>query len=80
MKYPGEAPPLHESFSRTNVLAELQRLESRDGLLDVADRVPVVELVSLILFEAGTGRASDMHMQPCANRLVVRRSIDGVVV
>jgi general secretion pathway protein E len=48
-------------------------------LLDVAGRAPVIRLVNLMLFEAVKGGASDVHIQPYEDRLVVRFRIDGML-
>src|SRR4051794_23487986 len=57
----------------------LKRLKGRDDLLDVAGPAPVVKLVSLVLCEAVQARASDVHLQPYEDVLVVRLRIDGVL-
>jgi len=75
----GQAQNLIESLDGSDVLEEIKQLESRDDLLDVADRAPVIKLVNLILFEAVTGQASDVHIQPYEDRLIVRLRIDGVL-
>src|SRR5687767_11136887 len=62
-----------------DVLEELGRLADRNDLLDVAGRAPVVKLVNLVLFEAVQARASDVHLQPYEEVLVVRMRIDGVL-
>ena len=51
----------------------------RDDLLDVAGRAPTIKLVNLVLFEAVQARASDVHVQPYEDALVVRMRIDGVL-
>ena len=45
---------------------------------DDAD-APVIRLVNLIIAEAVTGRASDIHIEPFADRVRVRYRIDGVL-
>jgi general secretion pathway protein E len=75
----GQAQHMIELLDEQDVLAEIQRLPAREDLLDVADRAPVIRLVNLILFEAVTGQASDVHIQPYEDRLVVRLRIDGVL-
>src|SRR2546430_2679397 len=47
--------------------------------LDRASRAPVIKLVNLVLFEAVKQRASDVHVQPYEDKLVVRMRIDGVL-
>ena len=75
----GQARQLIESLDHDEVFGELEELAGREDLLDVADRAPVIKLVNLILFEAVKGRASDVHIQPYEDRLVVRLRIDGVL-
>ena len=45
----------------------------------MAGRAPVISLVNLMLFEAVKGGASDVHIQPYEDRLVVRFRIDGML-
>jgi type IV pilus assembly protein PilB len=44
------------------------------------DSDPVVKLVNLIILEAISLRASDIHIEPFANRIRVRYRIDGILV
>lgn len=48
-------------------------------LKDLASEAPVIRLVSLIITNALDGRASDIHIEPFENRLIVRYRIDGVL-
>jgi len=48
-------------------------------LKDLAAEAPVIRLVSLIITNALEARASDIHIEPFENRLVVRYRIDGVL-
>ncbi|MDQ6621748.1 MAG: type II secretion system ATPase GspE [Pseudomonadota bacterium] len=48
-------------------------------LKDLASEAPVIRLVSLIITNALETRASDIHIEPFENRLVVRYRIDGVL-
>jgi general secretion pathway protein E len=75
----GEAQTLIESMDRSEVLSDLQSFAGREDLLDVSGRAPVIRLVNLMLFEAVKGGASDVHIQPYEERLVVRFRIDGVL-
>jgi len=58
---------------------EGNELVGREDLLDSTSRPPVVKLVNSILFEAVRARASDVHVQPQEEELVVRQRIDGVL-
>ena len=48
-------------------------------LKDLASEAPVIRLVSLIITNALDTRASDIHIEPFENRLIVRNRIDGVL-
>src|SRR5215831_15264015 len=48
-------------------------------LKDLASEAPVIRLVSLIITNALEARASDIHVEPFENRLIVRYRIDGVL-
>ncbi len=53
--------------------ADIQQLK------DLASEAPVIRLVSLIITNALDTRASDIHIEPFENRLIVRYRIDGVL-
>ena len=61
------------------MVTDLEASEGQDDLLDVATRAPVIRLVSLMLFEAVRLGASDVHVQPHEDRLVVRMRVDGLL-
>ena len=48
-------------------------------LKDLASEAPVIRLVSLLITNALDTRASDIHVEPFENRLIVRYRIDGVL-
>lgn len=77
----GQADALIATLDRRDVLSEIQQMgeSGREDLLDVETRAPVIKLVNLILFEAVKLLASDVHIQPYEDRLVVRLRIDGVL-
>jgi general secretion pathway protein E len=50
-----------------------------EDLLDSSGQAPVIKLVNSILFDAIKARASDVHVQPQEDRLLVRQRIDGVL-
>lgn len=78
-KQSGQAQQLIDSLDHETVLSEIRELDRREDLLDTAGRAPVIKLVNLILFEAVKSRASDVHIQPYDDRVVVRQRIDGVL-
>jgi general secretion pathway protein E len=50
-----------------------------ERLRDLASEAPVIRLVSLLIERAVKLRASDVHIEPFRNRLVVRYRVDGVL-
>jgi general secretion pathway protein E len=74
----GAAREFVEQLDQHTVIEDI-RHGDREDLLNLADRAPVIKLVNLILFEAVQQEASDIHIQPYEDRLVVRMRIDGVL-
>jgi general secretion pathway protein E len=75
----GAAQEFVETLDRAAVIEQVNELGGREDLLNLSDRAPVIKLVNLILFEAVQQEASDVHIQPYEDRLVVRVRIDGVL-
>jgi general secretion pathway protein E len=75
----GAAQEFIEELDRDSLIEEVRQLEGREDLLNVSDRAPVIKLVSLLLFEAVQQKASDIHIQPYEDRLMVRIRVDGVL-
>jgi len=55
-------------------------IRNATDLLQLARQTPVIRLVNMILFEALRRRASDIHIHPMENKLVIRFRIDGMLV
>jgi len=53
---------------------------SREDLLETDGRAPIIQLVNQLLFDAVKSGASDIHIQPYEDRLMVRQRIDGVLL
>ena len=77
----GVAQAFINQLDRDTLLRELHQLaaSTRDDLLDNSARAPVIRLVNLLLFEAVQSGASDVHIQPYEDRLMIRTRIDGVL-
>ncbi len=75
----GQAQHVIEELDKDTVLGQVHGSHLNEDLLDVASRAPVIKLVNLMLFEAVKRRASDVHLQPYEDSLVVRLRIDGVL-
>jgi general secretion pathway protein E len=58
---------------------EEQDLGDVEHLKDLASEAPVIRLVNLLITHALESRASDIHIEPFENRLIVRYRIDGVL-
>ena len=56
-----------------------QDLGDVEQLKDLASEAPVIRLVNLLISHALESRASDIHIEPFENRLIVRYRIDGVL-
>ena len=52
--------------------------EDQDGV-DVANEAPIIKLVNLIIWNALQMRASDIHIEPFEDQLLVRYRVDGVL-
>lgn len=71
--------------SMDQIVGDIEMLEDDSGnedlqqLKDLASEAPVIRLVSLIISRAMEARASDIHVEPFENRLIVRYRIDGVL-
>ncbi|GBR52506.1 general secretion pathway protein E [Neokomagataea thailandica NBRC 106555] len=74
--YPEEdTEPADDEKSASDDLAE----DDTDRLKDLASEAPVIRLVNQIIFRAVENKASDIHIEPDENRLVVRYRYDGVL-
>ena len=64
----------------TRVLREVSSLASREDLARHRRPAPIIRLVNHLLFDAVKAGASDVHIQPYEDRVIVRQRIDGVLV
>jgi len=74
-----KADSLLSDLDRKEDLEEVIEVDGRQDLLDVDGNATVIKLVSSLLFEAVRAGASDVHVQPYEDRLVVRQRVDGVL-
>ncbi|HEU4620064.1 MAG TPA: type II secretion system ATPase GspE [Gammaproteobacteria bacterium] len=63
----------------TDLFAVAQQLPEPSDLLDSDDEAPIIRLINALLTQAIKNNASDIHIEPYENRLVVRFRIDGVL-
>jgi len=71
--------------SMDQIVGEVQTRDDDGGsedlqqLKELASEAPIIRLVSLIISHALQARASDIHIEPFENRLIVRYRVDGVM-
>ena len=63
----------------TDLLQVAQDLPEPSDLLEADDDAPIIRLINAILTSAIKENASDIHVEPFENRLVVRFRIDGIM-
>ena len=62
-----------------DLFAVAQQLPEPSDLIDSDDDAPIIRLINALLTQAVKDGASDIHIEPYENRLVVRFRIDGVM-
>lgn len=65
--------------SITGTVEEIQEEAVEVGAAGIAEEPPIVKLVNLIITQAVTDRASDIHIEPQEKEVRVRYRIDGVL-
>ncbi|MBK7249923.1 MAG: type II secretion system ATPase GspE [Gammaproteobacteria bacterium] len=76
----GDAMQAAEGLDETTDLANLaQELPEQADLLESEDDAPIIRLINAVLTQAIKEGASDIHVEPFENRLVVRFRVDGVL-
>ncbi len=68
-----------EGIQDDDILGVAEEIEYAEDVLDLHDKAPIIKLVNMVLFQALKMRASDVHVQPYEDKLVVRYRIDGVL-
>ena len=74
-----QAQQVIDSIDRDSMMDEVNALALREDLLDTEGRAPIIRLVNHLLFDAVKAGASDIHIQPYEDRVIVRQRIDGVL-
>ncbi|WP_281401005.1 GspE/PulE family protein [sulfur-oxidizing endosymbiont of Gigantopelta aegis] len=62
-----------------DLLSVAQQLSEPEDLLESEDDAPIIRLINAILAEAIKENASDIHIEPFEQRLIVRLRVDGVL-
>jgi general secretion pathway protein E len=63
----------------TDLALVAQALPEPSDLLESEDDAPIIRLINAVLTQAVKENASDIHIEPFENRLVVRFRVDGVM-
>ncbi len=74
-----QAQQVIDTMDQETLLREVSAMAGREDLLDTEGRAPIIQLVNHLLFDAVKAGASDVHIQPYEDRVVVRQRIDGVL-
>ena len=82
--YEGGTGRRHADASRASRKTPTSRTSPQDlpepsDLLESEDDAPVIRLINALLTQAVKENASDIHIEPFENRLVVRFRVDGVL-
>ncbi|MCA1798992.1 MAG: type II secretion system ATPase GspE [Xanthomonadaceae bacterium] len=76
----GGAQAAADAFDEDLDLARVaEELGEPEDLLESQDDAPIIRLINALLTEAVKLNASDIHIEPFENRLVVRFRVDGVL-
>jgi general secretion pathway protein E len=67
---------LHEELDLSTIA---QQLEEPGDLLESSDEAPIIRLINVLFTQAVRDNASDIHVEPFENRLVVRFRVDGML-
>jgi len=70
---------IDEMMSTDDLEVVGERAAESEDLLEMAQEASVIKLVNEIFLEAINERASDIHVEPYENELVIRYRIDGVL-
>jgi general secretion pathway protein E len=75
----GDKLDAHESIARGHQREAAAANESVDNLRDLASGAPVVRAVNDLIEKAVELRASDIHIEPFRDELIVRMRVDGLL-
>jgi general secretion pathway protein E len=75
----GKHPLGATSDSVDQMATDEELLEDVDRLRDLASEGPVIRMVNHVISQAVESRASDIHIEPFQNQLVVRYRVDGIL-
>ncbi len=72
----GSAEELVKGMTKEKMDASAKSIK---GLAGVAEEAPVIKLVNLIILQAVKDKASDIHIEPAEDKVLIRFRIDGIL-
>ncbi|MGY3449872.1 GspE/PulE family protein [Bradyrhizobium sp. USDA 4353] len=76
----GALYPIHANHDETRIVGGMEANEADvQRLRDLASEAPIIRLVNQIIANAVEGRASDIHIEPNVDQVLVRYRVDGVL-
>lgn len=72
----GTAEELMKGLSKEKLEADIKSVKGAGGL---AEEAPVIKLVNLLIMQAVKDKASDIHIEPAEDKVLVRYRIDGIL-
>lgn len=75
----GDALLVMDDFEGGDLSSIVDELAEPEDLMESQDDAPIIRLINALLTEAIKANASDVHIEPFENRLVVRMRVDGVL-
>jgi type IV pilus assembly protein PilB len=75
----GEIEGIKEIKEIKEVKEEKPKKEAKEELVKVAEELPIIRIVDMLLKHAILGRASDIHIEPVEKELIIRYRIDGIL-
>jgi general secretion pathway protein E len=75
----GDALMVMDDFEGGDLSSIVDELAEPEDLMESQDDAPIIRLINALLTEAIKANASDIHIEPFENRLVVRMRVDGVL-
>ncbi|MEM8736535.1 MAG: ATPase, T2SS/T4P/T4SS family, partial [Planctomycetota bacterium] len=74
----GPSNELLELLEPDQLIEEALTAQAED-LLDTSGRAPIIQLVNQLIFDAVVAGASDIHIQPAEDHVLIRQRVDGVL-
>lgn len=75
----GSNMQMMEDIGDDDLFKAAEALAEPEDLLEAEDDAPIIRLINALLTEAIKENASDIHVEPYENRMVVRFRVDGVL-